>query len=346
MAIRKCDIKEILRMNRNTLDSQESEEIEFKEQFNLAGIADYLKDFAALANNRGGYLIFSVKDSPRILEGLNHKSIEHFQKVDPERITTFLLEIFAPNIRWEQTDIEINGKIYGVFKIEKALTKPVIAKKDAEGIKNGEIYYRYAGRTQKIQYAELEAIIQERIQKVIEQWMGLMSKIASIGPQNVAILDIEKGSLETGDNTILTIHEELFQKIKFLNEGHSLTNDEVDALEIVGDLRPILGVIQEGKENILTEYPLSATEVGKAVKEQLPEISMNKVWEIIKNENMKNNEEYSIYNFCNKKQEDLYKETRILPSGTPSIYNHKVVEFIIAKLKSQDPDPQTNDQNS
>ena len=177
----------------------------------------------------------------------------------------------------------------------------MIAKKDAEGIKNGEIYYRYAGRTQKIQYAELEAIIQERIQKVIEQWMGLMSKIASIGPQNVALLDIEKGSLETGDNTILAIHEELFQKIKFLNKGHSLTNDEVDALEIVGDVRPILGVIQEVKENILTEYPLSATEVAKAVKEQLPEISTNKVWEIIKNENMKNNEEYSIYNFRNKK---------------------------------------------
>ena len=219
MAIRKCDIKEILRMNRNTLDSQESEEIEFKEQFNLAGLADYLKDFAALANNRGGYLIFGVKDSPRILKGLNHKSIEHFQKIDPEKITTFLLEIFAPNIRWEQTDIEMDGKIYGVFKIEKAVTKPVIAKKDAENIKNGEIYYRYAGRTQKIQYAELEAIIQERIQRTTNQWMDLMSKIAKIGPQNVAILDIEKRSLETGDNTILTIDEELFEKIKFVKEG-------------------------------------------------------------------------------------------------------------------------------
>ena len=291
-------------------------------------------------------MIFGIKDSPRILEGLNHKSIEQFQKVDPERITTFLLEIFAPNIRWEQTDIEINGKIYGVFKIEKALTKPVIAKKDAEGIKNGEIYYRYAGRTQKIQYAELEAIIQERIQKLMEQWMGLMSKIASIGPQNVALLDIEKGSLETGDNTILTIHEELFQKIKFLNEGHSLTNNEVDTLEIVGDVRPILGITQEPKENILTEYPLSATEVAKEVKEQLPEIPRNKVWEIIKNENMKNNEEYSVYNFRNKKQEDSYKETRILPRATPSIYNHNAVEFIIAKLKNQNPDSQINDQNS
>ena len=345
MAIGKEYLREIFRIDEGALDSREGEEIEFKEQFNLAGLPDYLRDFAAFANNHGGYLIFGVKDSPRILQGLNDKSIEHFQKVDPEKIAAFLLELFSPNIRWEQTDIEINGNIYGVFKIEEALTKPVIAKRDAGSIKNGEIYYRYAGRTQKIEYAELEAIIQGRIQQVIDQWMNLMSKIAKIGPQNVTLLNNQTRSLEAGDNTFLTIDEELFGKIEFIKQEHFSTDDEVEALEIVGDVRPILGVIQEVKENLLTEYPLSATEVVKSVKEQLPNISRNKVWEIIKNNNMKDNREYSVYNFRNKKHEDLYKETGKLPGGTPSIYSHEAVDFIVTTLKSEDTTPQAIDED-
>ena len=346
MAIRKEHIKEILRINRDVLDTQEGEEIEFKEQFNLAGLADYLKDFAAFANNRGGYLIFGVKDSPRILEGLNSKSIEHFQKIDPEKITTFLLALFSPNIRWEQTDVEIDGNIYGVFRIEKALTKPVIAKKDAESIKNGEIYYRYSGRTQKIQYAELEAIIQGRIQENINQWMDLMSKIAKIGPQNVALLDTKKRSLEVGDNTILTIDEELFKKIKFIKEEDFSTNDETETLKIVGDVVPTVEVVKKEKENLLAEYPLSATDLAEAVKEQLPNISRNAVWKVIKDNDMKDNRDYSAYNFRNRKQEELYKETGKLPGGTPSIYSHKAVDFIVATLENEGSIPQANDCDS
>ena len=345
MAIRKCDIKEILRMDRDTLNSQESEEIEFKEQFNLAGLADYLKDFAAFANNRGGYLIFGVKDSPRVLEGLNSKSIKHFQKVDPEKITAFLLELFSPNIRWEQRGVEIDGNVYGIFKIEKALTKPVIAKKDAESIKNGEIYYRYSGRTQKIQYAELEAIIQGRIQENINQWMDLMSKIAKIGPQNVALLDTEKRSLETSDNTILTIDEELFKKIKFLNEKKFSTNDETETLKIVGDVVSTVEVVKKEKENLLSEYPLSALEVVEAVKEQLSDIGPNMVWETIKNNDMKNNREYSVYNFRSRKQEELYKESGKLPAVTPSIYNYKAVDFIVNTLKNRNSTLQANNRD-
>ncbi|PAV24427.1 hypothetical protein CF392_16350 [Tamilnaduibacter salinus] len=61
--------------------------------------------------------------------------------------------------------------------------KPVIARKD-EGkdqiIKNGEIYYRYGGRTQKIQSAELESIINHRIEQNNQSWLNLMAKIAAL----------------------------------------------------------------------------------------------------------------------------------------------------------------------
>ena len=347
MRIVKEYINEILSLNGNALDDRESEELEFKEQFSLAGLSDYYKSFAGFANNRGGYLVYGIQNSPRVPIGLTEKSLDQFRNIDPQRITQDLLEVFSANIQWEQVEADNGSKIFGIFRIYEAAAKPIIAKKTYgrnQSIKNGEIYYRYAGRTQKIQHAELEAIIQGRIQVIINQWMDLMSKIAKIGPQNVALLDTGKRSLETGDNTILTIDEELSEKIEFIKRGNISTNDE-EAFEIVGDVRPILGIIQEVKENLLAEYPFSATEVAKTVKEQLPSISRNKVWEIIKNTDMKNNRDYSVYNFRNKKQEDLYKETGKIPGGTPSIYNNKAIEFIIATLKDQESISQTNDQN-
>lgn len=49
-------VQELLRTKSNgRIHHREGQELEFKEQFNLAGLADYFKDFAAFANNRGGY---------------------------------------------------------------------------------------------------------------------------------------------------------------------------------------------------------------------------------------------------------------------------------------------------
>ena len=155
-------VEELVRLKGKTLFHREGQELEFKEQFNLAGLADYFRDFAAFANNRGGYLIHGIKDSPRTRTGLSASSIEQFEKIDPEKISGFLLEIYSSDIRWEQALYKFGGASIGVFRIYEATVKPVIAKKN-EGkeqiIKNGEVYYRYGGRTQKIQSAELENII-------------------------------------------------------------------------------------------------------------------------------------------------------------------------------------------
>ena len=184
--------QELLRLKKSGhLYHREGQELEFKEQFNLAGLAEYFRDFAAFSNNRGGYLIFGVKDSPRILIGLTKKAKQQFEKIDPEKITGYLLEIFTSDIWWEQAIVEIAGMEFGVFRVYEAATKPVIAKKD-EGrdqvIKNGDIYYRYGGRTQKIQHAELESIINKRIEQNNKHWLDLMAKIGRAGPQNAAVL--------------------------------------------------------------------------------------------------------------------------------------------------------------
>jgi predicted HTH transcriptional regulator len=337
--ITETELKEILKVKNGHLFRREGQELEFKEQFNLSGLADYFRDFAAFSNNRGGILIFGIKDSPRIPIGLTPASLEHFNKIDPEKITGYLLEIFSADIRWEQALFEIEGKNYGVFRIIESNSKPIIAKKD-EGkdkqIKNGEIYYRYAGRTQKIQYAELQNIIEHRIQQNNQQWLDLVTKIGKAGPHNAAILDTERGLIEKNEHQVLVLDETLASKIKFIKEGEFTEKAGATALKLVGNIVPIdkVEVIRKVKENLTKEYPLSAKELADEVKKLLPIASQHLVWNVIKENDIKNNLDYSAYNFRNKKQEDEFKENGFVTNGTPSIYNHRAVDFIVSVIKA------------
>lgn len=341
MPIDETRIKELLKTKGSTLYHREGQEVEFKEQFNFAGLADYFRDFAAFANNRGGYLIFGIKDSPRIPNGISTSSLDQFNKIDEGTITGYLLDLFSTDIRWARTIVEIENKSFGVFKIYEAQNKPVIAKKDeSKGtdqiIKNGEIYYRYGGRTQKIQYAELENIINKRVQQNNNQWLDLMAKIGRAGPQNAAILDTEKSLIEKDDSRILVLDEGLAKKLKFIKEGQFTEKGGAATLKLIGDILPIgkVEVVKKVKESILNAYPLSAKELITEIKKRLPDILQNAIWQAIKENDVKKNPDYSTYNFRNKQHEDKYKETGALPTNSPSIYNRKAIDFLVTVLKS------------
>lgn len=338
MSIDEKYIKELLRVKGAYLYHRENQVLEFKEQFNFAGLGEYFRDFAAFANNKGGYLVFGVKDSPRVPSGLSDASLEQLNKIDPEKISGFLLEIFSSDIYWEQSIIEFDRKYFGVFRIYETSTKPVIAKRD-EGrdqiIKNGEIYFRYGGRTQKILYAELENIIRRRVEQNNSQWLDLMSKIGKAGPQNAAILDTEKSLIEKDETKILVLDEDLAKKLKFIKEGQFREKEGAATLKLIGDVVPVekVEVIKRIKENLIKEYPLSAMELVLAIKARVPAANQSTIWNIIKDNDLKSNPDYSAYNFRNKKQEDEYKVTGVIPSVTPSIYKHKAVDFIVNILQ-------------
>lgn len=331
-------------MNRETIEDllairddgivrhHESQTLEFKENFNFAGLAEYFRDFAAFANNKGGWLIFGVKDRPRReLIGLSDKSRAQLEKLDPEKISGYLLEDFAGNITWEFEIIEYKKLYFGVFYIEEASVKPIICKKDEnETIKNGEIYYRYGGRTQKILYAELEAIINHRIEKQNNQWIDLVTKIGKSGPQNAAILDVEKGVISKNNAQILVVDDTLAKSVKWIKEGQFDEKEGAPTLKLVGEVQPIetVEVVKKEKINRLKEYPLSAHELAQKIRLRI-EIKNNDVWRIINENNIKKNSDYSIYNFRNKSQEEEYERSGKVPNGTPSIYKEAAIDYII-----------------
>lgn len=320
---------------------RESQFLEFKESFNLAGLADYYRDFSAFANNKGGYLIFGVKDRPkRELIGLSAKAIEQFDKLDPEIVSGHLLDLFSSSITWEHEIYQLDNMNFGVFYIYESNLKPIISKKD-EGkdqvLKNGEIYYRYGGRTQKIQSAELESIINKRINQNNKQWLDLVQKIGKSGPQNAAILDSEKGIIEKGDSQILVIDEELLSGFQLIREGEFSETKGAKTLKLVGNITPInqVEVIKKVKEDKLKEYPFSATDLVSEIKKREPNFNTNKIWEVIRENGIKENRDYSDYSFRNQKHRLNYENNGILAQGTPSIYKPTTVDFIISIFKNE-----------
>lgn len=332
--INRDEIIELLKVKPNgILYHREGQCVEFKEQFNFAGLADYVRDFAAFANNRGGLLIYGVTDVPRKPLGLSARSMEQFEKIDPERISGNLLEIFSGHIEWECELIEFDTKNFGVFFIKEAVIKPVIAKQDTgreQIIKNGEIYFRYGGRTQKICFPELEAIINKRIEHNNNSWMDLVNKIGKTGPSNAAILDTEKALIEKGDSQILVLDDELAKKLTFIKQGEFVEKKGAKTLQLIGDIVPInqVEVVKKVKEYLIKRYPLSSIQVADEVKKKCPDCGRNDVWRIIKENDIKNNFDYSAYNFRTKEHEDKYKQTGEIPNGTVSIYKSETIKFI------------------
>ena len=80
-----------------TLKSRESNTVEFKESFNKANTAKYAKTMAAYANNRGGYIIFGVKDTPRSIIGLKNNN---FDNLNQEQFSEAINSLFAPAVEY------------------------------------------------------------------------------------------------------------------------------------------------------------------------------------------------------------------------------------------------------
>jgi ATP-dependent Clp protease adapter protein ClpS len=59
------------------------------------------------------------------------------------------------------------------------------------------------------------------------------------------------------------------------------------------------------------------------------------IYRVIKENDLKNNPDYSTFIFRNKRQEETFKATGQKPSGIPSIYNHNAVEFVVKVLRDK-----------
>ena len=156
------------------LSQKENEKWEFKVSFSRKTFLDrYPKDLAGFANNKGGTMIFGVKDRPREPVGLNAQKVKEFHGLDHSHIENILSNLFSGQISFDSKVVTVDGKNFGVFCVFPSKNKPIMAIKDHKSkdtnkdVKTGDIYYRYNAKTSKIRPPEMESLIRERIQEVL-----------------------------------------------------------------------------------------------------------------------------------------------------------------------------------
>ena len=306
--------------DRGYVKSRESSTLEFKENFNLGNFSKYAKTMAAFANKDGGFIIFGIKDSPRVPIGLRNP--KRFNEVKQEKITQLLLEHFAPEIKYELGTIAIDDKIFGYLFTYPSDEKPVICKKDRDKeLKSGEIYYRYRGQSKKIEYAELRKIIQEYREKERLSWMKLIEKIAQVGPKHIALVDLLNGAVSTSETkgTRLIIEKNLLddlkEKVKFIEEGHFSEIEGEPTLKIIGEVKATDKIILPDLDPN-RDYPYRQKTMAEELKQDFPFIRPYDVQVLVWFLNLKGNKKYHL-------EFDTSEKTK----------THKFSKYALKKLK-------------
>ena len=220
------------------LKHRESKTIEFKANFNINSMNHYSKTFASFANSSGGIIIFGIKDKPREPIGMSN---DNFENIDPEQITNFLNTHYSPEIIWEMYSFTVDTKKYGVFIIEESKNKPIMCTKETnkQVTREGDIYYRYSGRSEKIKYPDLKNIFDSNRETEQKKWMEHIESIAKIGPQNIALIDILRGNIQNTQDKQIIIDKELLKQINFIQEGKFVEKDGAPALKLIGNVEGV-----------------------------------------------------------------------------------------------------------
>jgi hypothetical protein len=226
----------------NRVISRESSNLEFKEAFGWKSLAKYLKTCAAFANAKGGYIVFGIGRCPHKLLGLSGNSLQQFEGIDAEKISGHFNEHFSPEIKWDIREYELKGNTYGLLYIYECLGKPVVCKKDADNLlKEGDIYYRYRGRSERIKYSELRDILDLKRENEQRLWMQHLSRIAKIGVREVGIFDLQTGQV-TGTKGSFLIDESLLSQLSFIKEGEFSEIKGKPTLKLIGNMEVISGL--------------------------------------------------------------------------------------------------------
>lgn len=320
--------------DKETLNITETDQIECKESYNKHWAKDYIRPIMAFANNKGGYLVFGVKDKTWEIKGIDSKT---FKQMDRKDATQAFLHNLSCAIDFDTALLKFGSKSIGIVYISPTIVTlmPIMAinQNNSSNTSPGQIYYRYQAENNLIRPAELQKIIEERIRGLSETILTKhIQNILSNGIENSAVLNLETGEVDGKGGNFL-IDEAILPKIKFVKEGEFVEKSGAPTLKLLGEIKSASKVIGTKREDLIKAYPYSWEEMTVEVKKQLPNSSIVGINNVIKDEKMKQNVKYSAYNFRNKKQTDEYGKTGKLPSVPTSIYNLEAVNFIVKKLK-------------
>ncbi|AWI84735.1 hypothetical protein CEW88_13115 [Alloyangia pacifica] len=213
----------------------ETSEQECKVQFDPRRMEPIIRAIAALANNRGGFVFIGVGDPECRVVGMSDTA---FQDADIVRITDKAKTLLTPTPSFSKDVISIGGQAVGVLLVEKYPTPPVVVCRDANGLEDGAILFRYPGQSGKIKFGDLLTMLRERDRAATHSLLASASRLSEIGADRALIVDTEKGEMDAGSKRIV-IDRALADQLDFIREGEFGERAGARALRLVGDVHAV-----------------------------------------------------------------------------------------------------------
>lgn len=210
----------------------ETDGVECKQSFQGPGNDRLLRATAALANNRGGYVLFGVEDASGLLVGLRD---DRFKNLDPNQFSQAFRAAMEPCPRFEIGTIELNGARVGAVYVHAEPDSPIIATKDENTFKAGVIYYRYPGESRAISGADFRRILTARDRRARQEAGEMAKRVIELG-SDAALLDFRSGQID-GRTGSLFVSPDLLNKLQFIREGEFVQKDGATALRLIGDVQ-------------------------------------------------------------------------------------------------------------
>jgi hypothetical protein len=202
-------------------------------KLNYSVNAKVLKAIAGLANNKGGHILFGIRNETTVVDGM---SDDKFETLDPALLTSHLVSHLDPVPTVTRVPHVIGGKRIGALYVEKHERPPIIVLKgNGTDLREGAIYFRYVGETRQIKPGELRAIIEAREARAVADFSRRMSRVASGAD---ATIDLDTGEV-SGRTGGFVIDKELLPSIQFIREGDFTQTKGAPTLRLVGDVQPI-----------------------------------------------------------------------------------------------------------
>jgi hypothetical protein len=236
--------------------------------------------------------------------------------------------IFAIDIPTPNGEI-INYKIGWIYTSE-AEYKPIIAQKanDGEKINSGDIFYRYRARSEKIKFAEMSRIVEERTAKEREGLLKLFEVIKDSKTANLGIVNYNNGKITTPYGVDVAFDRKLvtqvLKKAKFIKEGSFHETEGIPVIKVTGNI------------DLAEEVPVpdgNPDETHPYIQKQLAEklgISTQDLYALIWYYKMKEARKYHL-------------EITVSRSGKSHKFSEFAFQFLKEKLKEMENNPEEFD---
>jgi len=301
----------------------ETDQVECKKSVNFV-----MKTIAAFANNKGGYFLFGVENGTFNVLGLPD---DKFERYDLNKLNQNIRDQLGIGLEIQLATHLIDGKKVGVAYIGEAHTKPVIFIHNADGAIQGHIYYRYPGEDRLISPADLQRLIEQRLQQLSQTILSKhLANIMRFGIENAAVMNLATGEIDGKAGSFL-IDEALLPQISFVKDGEFVERSGAPTLKLIGEVAPMAAPIVAVKE-VLEGYPLTYTKLSRRVRKATG-AKQGAMDAIIKAEKMKANKAFAHYAFRNNADRVAYEKTGVAKRGAASNYNEAAVQFLIEKLR-------------